>query len=161
MGALGIKFNTGSDGVSPAANEDTRPLIDLAAIAASLALARNAPHLSAMPGVYRAPARPWVTATALSAIAALLAPAAAVHIATIIAFIGFGILVAWRALLLFVATAPGRSGSANGPAPLPAPLPNYTILVPLYDEAGAVPGLARAMSRLDWPAERLDQLSGC
>ena len=35
-------------------------------------------------------------------------------------------------------------------------LPVYSILVPLLDEANLVPGLVRALSRVDWPSERLD-----
>ncbi|MCX5513382.1 hypothetical protein C3941_00095 [Kaistia algarum] len=42
------------------------------------------------------------------------------------------------------------------PAPDPARLPVYTILLPLYDEAHMVPELVRAMNRLDWPRDRLD-----
>jgi len=35
-------------------------------------------------------------------------------------------------------------------------LPVYSVLVPLLDEADLVPGLVRALSRIDWPNERLD-----
>lgn len=48
------------------------------------------------------------------------------------------------------------------PPPQPPPLladddlPNYSILVPLRDEAGMVPRLAEALRRLDYPSDRLD-----
>ncbi len=35
-------------------------------------------------------------------------------------------------------------------------LPLYSVLVPLYREAGQVPDLVNALSRLDWPVERLE-----
>lgn len=35
-------------------------------------------------------------------------------------------------------------------------LPVYTILVPLYDEAASLPGLAAAIGKLDYPKEKLD-----
>lgn len=35
-------------------------------------------------------------------------------------------------------------------------LPDYTILIPLRDEAGMVPQLVRAMTALDYPPEKLD-----
>jgi cellulose synthase/poly-beta-1,6-N-acetylglucosamine synthase-like glycosyltransferase len=35
-------------------------------------------------------------------------------------------------------------------------LPIYTVLVPLYKEAESVPGLLKALARLDYPKERLD-----
>ena len=37
-----------------------------------------------------------------------------------------------------------------------APLPLYTILVPLYDEAVSLPHLMAALKRLDYPASKLD-----
>ena len=37
-----------------------------------------------------------------------------------------------------------------------ADLPVYTVLVPLYREAGQVPRLVKALSRLDYPPHRLD-----
>lgn len=35
-------------------------------------------------------------------------------------------------------------------------LPVYSVLVPLYGEAGEVPGLLQALLKLDWPRERLE-----
>jgi len=39
-----------------------------------------------------------------------------------------------------------------------ARLPPYSVLIPLYREVAAVPGLMQAMSRLDYPADRLEIL---
>src|SRR5262249_46294075 len=54
---------------------------------------------------------------------------------------------------------------STSPPPLPAPpdmpaadelLPVYTILVPLYREAAAVPSLLAGLARLDYPKDKLD-----
>ncbi len=66
------------------------------------------------------------------------------------------------ALLGHAATrlAAARQGNAPegrpGPAGADGDLPVYSILVPLFREAGTVPHLVRALSELDYPAERLD-----
>ena len=50
------------------------------------------------------------------------------------------------------------TGRPVGPAPclLRRPLPVYSVLVALYDEAAVVPGLLAALGRLAWPADRLE-----
>jgi cellulose synthase/poly-beta-1,6-N-acetylglucosamine synthase-like glycosyltransferase len=63
------------------------------------------------------------------------------------------------ALRLFAAYAlcRGEGGGRSAPARLPdAELPVYTLLVPLYREANMLSGLTRALSRLDYPAAKLD-----
>lgn len=40
--------------------------------------------------------------------------------------------------------------------PLPADLPTYTVLVPLYKEADVIPQLLEALNNLHWPRGRLD-----
>jgi cellulose synthase/poly-beta-1,6-N-acetylglucosamine synthase-like glycosyltransferase len=40
-------------------------------------------------------------------------------------------------------------------------LPVYTVIVPLYDEANVVPPLVRYLSRMDYPADRLEILLVC
>lgn len=40
-------------------------------------------------------------------------------------------------------------------------LPAYTVIVPLHDEANVVPSLVRYLSRLDYPADRLEILLVC
>lgn len=47
---------------------------------------------------------------------------------------------------------------ARAPAAADADLPAYSLLVPLYREATAAPGLVAALSRLDYPAHRLEIL---
>ncbi|MEW5424813.1 glycosyltransferase [Amorphus sp. 3PC139-8] len=39
-----------------------------------------------------------------------------------------------------------------------AALPRYSILVPLYNEAAAVPGLLASLAQLDYPAEKLEAI---
>ncbi|MEM1151862.1 MAG: glycosyltransferase [Pseudomonadota bacterium] len=88
--------------------------------------------------------------------AALLQPGAFLIIVGMIGFGLFSVLVAFRAALLIVATTPGFPRPSP---PMPGEnieLPIYTVLVPLYREVGAIPGLADALSRLSWPAGRLD-----
>ncbi len=70
------------------------------------------------------------------------------------------------AALLFVVTIAGRlvlaaiAGAPSSPHPRPGlpddALPVVTILVPLFREAAALPGLAAALARLDYPADKID-----
>ncbi|MEL6661689.1 MAG: glycosyltransferase family 2 protein [Pseudomonadota bacterium] len=87
-----------------------------------------------------------------------MAPAIALEALAWIGFAGFAVLVAWRAFLLLVATTPGFARPNPPRAPDGIELPVYTILIPLFKEAAAVPGLARALSQLRWPEGRLDIL---
>jgi cellulose synthase/poly-beta-1,6-N-acetylglucosamine synthase-like glycosyltransferase len=75
-----------------------------------------------------------------------------------------GVILHALALVVFLAVVLLRI-MATVLAPIPrrrpvlevdAALPVYTLLCPLYRESGAVPGLARALTRLDYPAELLD-----
>jgi cellulose synthase/poly-beta-1,6-N-acetylglucosamine synthase-like glycosyltransferase len=43
----------------------------------------------------------------------------------------------------------------------PTVWPHYTVLVPLYDEAESVPALMKALSHLDYPADRLEIFMIC
>lgn len=56
----------------------------------------------------------------------------------------------------------GRSDERHDPGPLSsevdADLPFYTVLVPLYGEAGMVPDLIRRLSALDYPAAKIEIL---
>ena len=52
---------------------------------------------------------------------------------------------------------PGLKYPWRRPPPQPdGPLPVYTVMVPLYREAGVAGQLMTALSRLDWPVSRLD-----
>lgn len=42
------------------------------------------------------------------------------------------------------------------PLPAAAPLPRYTVLVPLYREAAILPGLVEALTGLDYPPDQLE-----
>jgi cellulose synthase/poly-beta-1,6-N-acetylglucosamine synthase-like glycosyltransferase len=66
--------------------------------------------------------------------------------------IGFAAVGIWRALLIIVASRPDRPPV---PQTIQRPLPRYSILVALHDEAAVVPQLIRRLSRIDYPADRL------
>ncbi len=84
-------------------------------------------------------------------IAAPLA-AAGVMVAGIAAL--FSLMIVTRLLLAAISAWAPR---ADAPVTLPmAALPAVTILVPLFREADALAGLAAALSRLDYPPEKLD-----
>lgn len=64
-------------------------------------------------------------------------------------------------LLRIVLVGRTRRGRMDGqqrtdPSPADRDLPVYTVLVPLYRDAGVVPVLARALRRLDYPKGKLD-----
>lgn len=88
----------------------------------------------------------WLDAAATAcAVMALLSPV-------------FLCAVAVRAVALAVAPAAAdenepdmRETRQDGRSPV---LPVYAILVPLYREAAVVPGLVRALDRLEWPKEK-------
>jgi cellulose synthase/poly-beta-1,6-N-acetylglucosamine synthase-like glycosyltransferase len=66
----------------------------------------------------------------------------------------FAIMIAGRLALAFIASAPAV---AHQRARLEdAELPAVTILVPLFKEAEALPGLAAALGKLDYPVHKLD-----
>lgn len=99
-----------------------------------------------------------LTLLAVSLAAAVAAPAltfAALHLVTGLFFAG---VIALRLLLAVIALAGSmRRQPAQRTEPVAdADLPIYTVLVPLYREAAAVPGLVRALSRLDYPSAKLD-----
>ncbi len=106
----------------------------------------------------------YASTVALSAsqIGALLASVAALasgfivaaELTSVLIILGFqvGFLAAagWRGLLLTASLAPTRG------APEITRLPRYTVLVALYDEAAVVAQLVERLSRLDYPADRLE-----
>ena len=65
------------------------------------------------------------------------------------------IVATWRLLLCFA--CPRRAAP-----PLPdSQLPRYTVIIPLFREAHMVSQLVASMSRLDYPASRLDIVFAC
>lgn len=72
-------------------------------------------------------------------------------------FATFSALVTWRILLLFVGTCL-RITRRNLPQTPDEDedMPIYSILIPAYREAALMPQIAGVLSRLNWPATRLD-----
>lgn len=69
----------------------------------------------------------------------------------------FGLAVALRVLLLTLAF--GRRARRIATPPLSdAELPTYTVIVPLHDEARIAPALIKALSRIEYPRDRLEIL---
>lgn len=71
------------------------------------------------------------------------------------------LLGAWTALFLGIGTLRAVIAEADPPAVEPPPLgeadlPRFAVLVPLHDEAEVVDDLVAALTRLDYPADRLD-----
>ena len=93
--------------------------------------------------------------TLLAALA--LAPAKTIWAVTLglallfVPLIAFRVVAAWG----LVRARPPREPTAMPRIP-DHELPVYTILVPLYREAHMLPGLIKALTRLDWPAAKLD-----
>ena len=89
--------------------------------------------------------------------ALLLAPIEVVRAVTLFLAVLFVPVIGLRAIAAYAllrGAAPLRASPPDGVAD--GALPTYTILVPLYREAHMLPSLVQALSRLDWPAARLD-----
>jgi hypothetical protein len=97
-------------------------------------------------------------AMALTAFLVVGAAAAAPKLAAITAYIAiavlFAIMIGVRIALAAIAAAPQRRHPRR--RLVDGDLPMVTILVPLFREAQALPGLAAALDRLDYPSEKLD-----
>jgi hypothetical protein len=95
---------------------------------------------------------PLVVLTSLA-----LWPAATVWGVTASLGVLFVPLIGFRLLAAYGLLASASGGQEASCPRLPdRVLPVYTLLVPLYREANMLPGLARALSRLDYPAAKLD-----
>lgn len=131
-------------------------LFDYCALRASLSLEFAEPHLSACTrtGLKVSPMIAGLAGPLLAF--GLFAPGLVLVAGLAAGFAAFAVLVVWRTWLLAVATTPGFRRPPHIRELPDTELPVYTVLVPLYHEAGAMPGLARAMAGLDWPADRLD-----
>ena len=72
-------------------------------------------------------------------------------------FAFFSVLIFWRGFLVFVGICVrGTRRRSVSAVARDGTLPIYSILVPLYQEARVIPQIAQALSKLDWPADRLD-----
>ena len=129
--------------------------IDMVAVEASLGLHDRQPELSSLTVCRRQAARPGLAsrAAAVAGPLAIAFPGPALLALSAALFAAFSLVIAWRALLVLVACLPSRPRKPRGDA---AVAPVYSILVPLYKEAAAVPGLAEAMLNLEWPQDRMD-----
>ncbi len=70
----------------------------------------------------------------------------------------------FRIRLIQLATDPSRASADSALAPVElneSELPIYTILVPMYREAAVVGRVVQSLSRLDYPAHKLDVLLIC
>jgi glycosyltransferase XagB len=69
----------------------------------------------------------------------------------------FFCVVLFRVLALWLAVArPPLKSAGNAVRIADVDLPVYSVLVPLFREVAVLPGLIRALSRLDYPAAKLD-----
>jgi len=116
-------------------------------------LARAAPALSARQVMTRGQCVGF--AIAVAAVAAWLCISPMTFAAALVVFMSLSFVVGalFRALLaLFGARPAGQEDSPDTDGMLPL----YTILVPLYREAGMLPELVRSLLALDYPSDRLD-----
>lgn len=113
-------------------------------------LARRLPGLSARPVLTRTQSVLLLLLGAGLLAALVCWPRASLHGSIMLlsaAFVASGL---FRALLAWLAWL--GSGVPDRDLPLPRRgLPRYTILVPMYREAAVLPGLVRALARLDYP----------
>lgn len=93
--------------------------------------------------------RPVVLVSALTGLA-LLAPTSAIEALTLLAVVFFANCSYWR-----LATAFGEPDRLRMEALSGDLLPSYTVLAPLYREAAVIPDLIGHLTRLDYPASKL------
>ncbi len=121
-------------------------------------LARRFPGESAGQGLI--PAQRYALAVLFAAIGigAFLAPIATLHVLAAIATLFFGLVVALRLIscINLIVTLPMEWMRRKHPRTADADLPVYTILVPLFRERAVLSQLTQALSRLDYPADKLD-----
>ncbi len=117
-------------------------------------LARRAPQESAR----RVVTERQLVIGGLVALVALGAAAAAPVMAATAVFaaivLAFGVMISARLALALVAATPAPAHARMRLADDDLPL--VTVLVPLFREAEALPGLAAALGKLDYPAQKLD-----
>ena len=119
---------------------------------AAEALRQRRPELSAAECPRRIRAK-WLGGIAATLTASLVFPGTAWALASAALAL---IFLAWAALRAIGAATRWRSWRALHLQT--SDLPIYTIVIALYDEAGAVPGLVTALAELDYPAEKLQVL---
>lgn len=88
-------------------------------------------------------------------LALLLMPSLALWFLSGLLIAIFSILIMWRLGLVLVGVLLRFHPRQQYKLPK-GPLPKYSILVPLYQEATIIPQLAQALKKLDWPKAKLD-----
>lgn len=88
--------------------------------------------------------------TLTSAVALIRWPQTALTVALVLFQAAFVVCALWKAVI--------GIASLRRPAPVPRPIewPRYTILAALYDEAAVASQLIANLSRIDYPAHRLE-----
>ncbi|GBE44049.1 beta-monoglucosyldiacylglycerol synthase [bacterium BMS3Bbin10] len=121
-------------------------------------LARRFPGESAGQGLIPAQRYGLALIFAAICISGFLAPIATLLVLAAIATLFFGLVVALRliACINLIVALPMEWMRRKRPRIADADLPVYTILVPLFEERAVLSQLTQALSRLDYPAARLD-----
>ncbi|MEF2551660.1 glycosyltransferase family 2 protein [Aurantimonas sp. A2-1-M11] len=120
---------------------------------ATLSLARTAPRHSARTVVEAGQAATLAFAACALLAAFAIAPAATLAVLHPLFGVAFAACIALR---LVAAMTPAPRETEPGPAEAVGPLPVYSVLVALYQETGVVERLVGALSRIDWPASRIE-----
>jgi cellulose synthase/poly-beta-1,6-N-acetylglucosamine synthase-like glycosyltransferase len=118
------------------------------------ALRLHSPELSAASGLWAWQRRALALSLALLGIGVALAPEATLIGLLAIMAVPFLCVVVLRSVALWQLAHPLPKPPAAAASPVP--LPVYTVLVPLYREAGVVGDLLASLRALDYPAERLE-----
>jgi cellulose synthase/poly-beta-1,6-N-acetylglucosamine synthase-like glycosyltransferase len=119
---------------------------------ATFGLAEERPHLSARKVVTRKQAIFFIALVVAATAAFVVDPSQTSDIVVAAMSLGFITSLCLRATLSLV----GREPKAVALAADDGTLPVYSILVPVYREAGMIAQLARALAALDYPPDRLD-----
>ena len=119
---------------------------------ATFGLAETKPHLSAHQVVTPAQVRMGKLAVLVMLVVLWAFPHTALQIAVTVLSAGFVYSVILRCMLAAAGTPVSAEMACDEALPL------YSILVPVYHEAGMIPQLARALAALDYPRHKLDIL---
>ena len=99
-----------------------------------------------------------LTGFALTALVTLQAPALAVPVLHWSSLAFFAAAILFRASLVLIAILPAHDRRQRAQPLSDDDLPTYTIMVAMYRERRAVPGLIQALSRLDYPVGKREVL---
>ena len=118
------------------------------------ALRLRSPELSAASGLWSWQRRALALSLALLGVGMALAPEATLIGLLAVMAVPFLCVVALRTVALWQLAHPLPKSPPAVASPVP--LPVYTVLVPLFREAGVVGDLLASLRALDYPAERLE-----